>query len=211
MDVGLPLRSVSPGVDGDVLGVLLRTHAPLTGNKVSQMAGRSYAQVRHVLHRLVDDGLVSAERHGNAVSYTFNREHVTAAGLEELTRLHDEVEGRIRDFVSMWSLPARSAAVFGSFARRDGSADSDIDLLLVRSAGVALDNEVWSAQRHAPAAAIERWTGNPARIVDMSPAELTAAASRDEPLIGSLRDEVKVVAGEDLAWALLAATSSGAL
>lgn len=208
MDLGLPLRSVSPGVDADVLAVLLRTHAPLTGKKVSELAGRSYAQVHHVLQRLVADGLVNGTRHGNAVSFEFNRDHVAAEPLGLLIRLHDAVELRIAEAVEQWQQPARSVAVYGSFARQDGTADSDVDVLLVRPGETDFDDENWASQRHELAAAIERWTGNPAQVVDLSASELRDAAARQEPLAQSLRRDARVVAGEPLSTFLAISTGS---
>jgi predicted nucleotidyltransferase len=198
MDLSRPLRTVVPGVDGDVLAVLVRTHAPLTGNKVSQLAGRSYAQVRHVLHRLVGDGLVLAERHGQAISYTLNRSHVVAPAIEQLGRAHEEVEERIRSCVAAWPAPPRTVAIFGSFARRDGSSDSDIDVLFVRLEGTSYDDPTWARQRGELASAIESWTGNPTQIVDLDADELAAAAAGGDPLVAMLRQDARVLFGDDV-------------
>lgn len=198
MDVSRPLRSVSPGVDSDVLTVLVRTHAPLTGNRVAQLAGRSYAQVRHVLRRLVAHGLVNAERYGNAVVYNLNRDHVAAGLVAGLAELHAEVEQRVRTLVEGWTMRPRALVVFGSFARRDGDENSDIDLLLVRPRGLEEDEPTWAAQRYELAQAVEGWTGNRAQIVDVAPGDLLAAADADEPLVASLVDDGQVLYGPEL-------------
>jgi predicted nucleotidyltransferase len=199
MDLQHPLRTVVPGVDGDVLVVLARTRAPLTGNKVSQLAGRSYSQVRAVLHRLVDDGLAVRERHGQAFTYVLNRDHIAAPAIEHLARAHQLVEERIRDTATSWSIPPLSVTVFGSFARRDGTPDSDIDVLLVRPDGTPFDEPSWAQQRYELATAVQRWTGNPAQIIDLSVSELRSAAGGGEPLVEQLRADARTVFGEDVA------------
>jgi predicted nucleotidyltransferase len=193
-----------------VLVVLVRTHAPLTGNKVAQLAGRSYSQVRAVLHRLVDDGLVVSDRHGQAFSYTLNREHVAAAALEQLGRAHRTVEERIGEHVSSWSPPPRCVAIFGSFARRDGAVDSDIDVLVVRPDRTPFDEPNWSGRRHELAAAVQRWTGNAAQVVDLDATELSSASRAGDPLAAQLRRDARTVFGEDVASLLGAGSGAPA-
>lgn len=198
MDLSQPLRSVSPGVDSDVLGVLASTHAPLTGNRVALLAGRSYAQVRAVLRRLVAHGLVNAERIGNAVAYALNREHVAAGFITGLTDLHAAVEQRIHGLLADWTIQPHAVVAFGSFARRDGDEHSDIDLLLVRPPELDEDDPLWAEQRYELASGLERWTGNRAQIIDLAPDELLAATEAEEPLIASLTQEGQVLLGPEL-------------
>lgn len=117
MDVSNPVRSLAPSVDADLLPVLIRSHAWLTGARLAKLAGRSYAQVRVVLQRLVDEGLVDVERHGNAFAYRWNREHVVTAALEGLAGAADLAEQRLARAVEEWDPPAHALVVFGSFAR----------------------------------------------------------------------------------------------
>ncbi|MGH9038944.1 MAG: nucleotidyltransferase domain-containing protein [Acidimicrobiia bacterium] len=198
MDVTNPLRSLTPTVDADVLAVLVKTHAPLTGARVHQLAGRSYAQVRQVLHRLVNDGLVEAVRHGKAVSYTLNRDHVLAAALEQAAGADAETERRLRSAFATWSPAPTAAVLFGSFARRDGGADSDVDLLLIRPDDVDEDDPAWTARRYEVSRSIARWTGNTAQIVELTDEELAKAVRRRDKLIANLRRDGQVLIGPDL-------------
>ena len=197
MDLSNPLRAVAPGVEGAVLAVLLRSHAPLTGARVAALAERSETQVRVVLRRLEHHGLVETERHGQSYSYLLNRDHVLVPGLEQMQRAMLTVEDMIRTVVGDWTLPPASLLLFGSAARRDGDAGSDIDVLLVRRDSTDVDDDPWPAQRHALARHIERWTGNTAQIVELSESELATAVKRGEPLIGGLRADGVVLAGRD--------------
>lgn len=195
MDVSNPLRAIAPGVEGDVLAALVRTHAPLTGARAARLADRSETQVREVMRRLEAQGLVRSERHGNSSIYVLNREHLLAEAVGLLASAADRAEGAIRELVAGWAAQPAAVALFGSFARRDGGPDSDVDILLVRPDPIDEDNDVWVAQRHALSRQVEAWTGNHVQILELSEAELHEARRRDEPLVESLRTDGVVLVG----------------
>lgn len=198
MDPVNPLRAVAPTVDADVLLVLARTHAPLTGARVAALAERSYAQVRAVLRRLVRHGIVTVEAHGNANIYTLNRTHVAATPLEQLAGAADEVERRIGAQVEDWEPSPAAVVTFGSFARRDGDVDSDLDLLVVRPGHVAEDDPRWRRACYDLARDIEAWSGNRVQLVELADRELAAAVAAGDPLIASLRDDGRALFGPPL-------------
>jgi predicted nucleotidyltransferase len=195
VDISNPFRSIAPTVDADVLHVLTRTHTSLTGVKVAELTGRSYAQVRSVLHRMVGDGVVDVERHGQAFSYRWNRDHVIAEAVEAIAQAAERVEQRLADEVVDWDPSPYAVVIFGSFARRDGGVDSDLDVLLVRPDFVVEDAERWARQRHELASKAERWTGNHTQILELSANELSSTVARDEDLVRSLRQDGRVVFG----------------
>lgn len=198
MDLSNPLRSAAPTVDADVLAVLVRTHAPLSGAGVQRLVGRSYAQVRDVLRRLVDHGLVESEQHGRTYSYRLNREHVLAPAVEALVSADEEVESRLRAALQRWSPAPAAVVVFGSFARRGGDAGSDIDVLVVRPDRIDEDEPEWASQRYELARQLERWTGNTVQVVELSTSELHEAVGRDDPLVLALRREGRPLIGPSL-------------
>jgi predicted nucleotidyltransferase len=198
MDVTTPLRSIAPTVESDVLSVLTRSRVAMTGRHVQQLAGRSYAQVRDVLRRLAAQGLVDLERHGNTVTYSLNRDHVLAPAIEIASTAAGEIERRLLVALEAW-LPSPTAAVtFGSFARRDGGPESDIDLLLVRPDDIPEDDAAWMAQRYDLARQLERWTGNRAQIVELTSAELDGAIDRGDDLISAVRRDGYALIGPKL-------------
>jgi hypothetical protein len=193
MDSSNPLRSLAPTVDVDVVLVLARTRGTVTGARVAHRAGRSYAQVRKSLHRRVGTGLVLAESHGNSVSYQLNRDHVLAGYVEAAADSAHELEVRITRHVGSWELPPAGLVLFGSFARRDGNENSDIDLLLIRPDAIEEDDARWTTQRHDLAHAVRQWSGNDTQIVEMSAGELATATEHEEDLITNLRRDGVVV------------------
>ncbi len=198
MDLQNPLRTVAPTVESDVLAVLVRTQGPLTGAAIERLAGRSHAQVLDVLRRLAKNGLVDADRVGNAVQYRMNRDHVLAPGVEEMLSGAQAVEDRLQAFAASCSPVPEVVILFGSFARRDGDSDSDIDVLVIRPDTIHTDDSQWAEVRLGIAKRLERWTGNRCQVVELSVSELRKAALRQEPLVESLRQEGREIFGKTL-------------
>lgn len=196
MDPTNPFRTLAPSVEGDVLAALSRTHAPLTGARIAELCERSGTRVRAILRNLEHHGIVHSERHGRAYSYTLNRHHVLADAIEFIFTAGERFEQRVTDAIAAWDVQPVAAALFGSFARRDGDADSDVDLLLVRPTKVSEDNDIWGKQRHHLAASIETWAGNPAQIVELAEGELADAIRRRDPLVANLQRDAVAVFGD---------------
>lgn len=198
MDLSNPLRSIAPTVEADVLKVLAQTEAPLTGLTVDRLTGRSHAQVRQVLRRLSADGLVDANRVGNAIEYRLNREHILAGAVVASATAVGAVEDRLVTFLETLKPCPVSVVLFGSFARRDGDSESDVDVLVVRPDALDPDDASWGEVRTDIARRLERWTGNPCQVIDLSVSEILNADARSESLVTSLRAEGITVFGTAL-------------
>jgi predicted nucleotidyltransferase len=186
MDVGSPISSVIPSLDGAVLGALAGTSAPMNLSRVHEIGGRgSLSGVRRVLMRLVRTGVVLEVPGG----YVLNREHVAAPAVEGLAHLWGEAFDRIRSHVGEWPESPRLVGVFGSAARRDGGEDSDVDLLVV-SDGV-------DAAEHAGelAGCIERWTGNSTHVVTVGSKDLRRMRRAREPILAAWEQDLVVIVG----------------
>lgn len=174
---------MSPGLAGDVLAVLAGTTRPLTGREVARLARRGSPRgVLTALDRLVEQGLVARAEAGRAMLYTLNRDHVAAPAAVALAQLRSEVVERARREVAAWQIAAQHASVFGSFARGDGDVGSDIDLFVVRPAGVSADDADWREQLDRLAERVRAWTGNHASIAEVASDDL-ARLREDRPLI----------------------------
>jgi predicted transcriptional regulator len=190
VDVGAPYRSVAPGLEGDVLVVLARIRAPLSGRQVAaRIPGASQDGVQKVLDRLVHHGLVHREVAGRAFMHTLDREHVAADAAVALAGLRDTLWQRMREGLARWEVPPVHASVFGSAARGDGDADSDVDVFLVRPADVDEDDELWRAQVARWAAAGEAWTGNALSVVEQDERELAELVAAAPPVLDDLRTD----------------------
>ena len=190
MDLAMPLAVVTPTLDAAVLHALAATTARASGAQVHRMAGTGSPDgVRRVLTRLVAQGIVLAEEHPNATLYLLNRDHVGADAIVALTRLRTIIIDRITDALSTWSPAPVHASLFGSFARGEATATSDIDILVVIDPAGAADQDARAAQIDRLAADVLRWTGNLGHIVDPSPDILAAMVAGDDPLVASWRAE----------------------
>ncbi|MCL1587306.1 MAG: nucleotidyltransferase domain-containing protein [Actinomycetia bacterium] len=198
MDWQNPLRSISPTVDADVLQVLARTHEPVTGNRLAQLAGRSYAQVHAVVGRLVDHGIVDVQQVGRTYAYSLNRSHSLANGITASVAAPEDVESSIRDAVTGWAIQPASVAIFGSAARRTATHQSDVDLLIIRDDDVDEDDPVWSGQVGDLAHTVETISGNRVQIVDLRESELNETTADQQPLIASLQYDARTLAGTEI-------------
>lgn len=148
-----------------MLEVLAHTNTPLAGREVARLTpSGSEAGVRRALHRLVEQGVVFAEERGGAVLYQLNREHLAFPAIAILVGLRRELLDRLGGLFASWAVPPLNASLFGSAARRDGDAHSDIDVLLVRPNGLAEDAEPWASQVDDLRERVRRWTGNHCQI-----------------------------------------------
>jgi hypothetical protein len=199
MNVSRTYSAVAPTVEGDVLVVLAKTTQPLTGRRIARLARRgSVAAVAKALNRLVGQGLVLRQDAPPAALYTLNRQHVAAATVETMATIRTELLDRLRHAYSSWSIPPVHASMFGSAARQDGDIDSDIDIFLVRPAGVSDEDAIWSEQLHDLGDSILAWTGNHASIIDFSQQDLRQMHGESPPVLADLRRD-----GIDLAGAPL--------
>lgn len=187
MDVSMPITTVVPSLDGPVLAALAATGAPMGLADVHARAGRgSKSGIRSVLLRMVDEGLVLEVPGG----YVLNRDHIAVPAVELLASLHGELARRIRSAIEGWSKPPTLVGMFGSAARRDGDANSDIDVLVVSDAP-DLDERVDEL-----AAQIHLWTGNRAQVIGRTPNEITRLRRAEEPILAEWTRDLVVIAGE---------------
>jgi predicted nucleotidyltransferase len=182
-----------------VLAALAAAGRALTVSEVAAQAVRgSEIGVRRSLARLVEQGLVRATLVGRNQVHELNRDHVAADVAVQLSGLRLELWRRLRVEVASWDPAPLYASVFGSAARADGDAGSDIDLLLVHvpltgeerrshpqdstlmqtfgilttdaptKAGWPADPDRWHAQVDRLRDLVLGWSGNPLQVVDLS-------------------------------------------
>jgi predicted nucleotidyltransferase len=196
VDVARAYSAVSPTVEGDALVVLAGTTQPLTGRRVARLARRgSSAAVAKALGRLVEQGLVVRQEAPPASLYSLNRHHVAAPAVEMMAGIRTELLKRLRDEIADWSTPPVHASLFGSAARQDGDAASDVDLLVVRPSRVDAESATWSRQLRDLAEAVHTWTGNHAAVVELAEQEMGSMLVSDTPILQDIRRDGVDLAG----------------
>jgi predicted transcriptional regulator len=196
MDVSKPFAALSSGVDADVLVALAGSTTPRTGRELARRAGRSSTGVQHVLDRLVDQGLVERMDAGRARLYTLNHDHLLAPAVEQMAGARAELVRRLREMIGSWDVHPLHASLFGSAARGDGDAQSDIDLLIVRPTAVDADDGEWRGQIEALAESVHRWTGNHAGIAEVAESELPQLRRDRPPIVDEASADAVDLAGQ---------------
>jgi predicted nucleotidyltransferase len=86
--------------------------------------------------------------------------------------------------------------VFGSFARGDTDADSDLDVVIVRPPDIDDSDSVWSESLFTLHQDLARALGNPVNILEIGKDELERRLRSASGLWRSIRDEGVVVYGD---------------
>ena len=196
MQLNRPFATVTPTLDGDVLTVLARHDVTFTTGQIRRiLTDFSEEGIRKVLTRLVRQGVVLADRVGNAYAYRLNKEHLAATPIQALANLTSTFLTQLERYLEAWEQPPVYAALFGSAAQGAMTVDSDLDIFLVRDHDTS--ESVWARQVDELAATVTRWTGNDARTVEYTLTELRGA--RGEPMVRDVLDHGLTVAGSR-AW-----------
>lgn len=187
MDVSNPVSSVIPTLDGAVLVVLAgSTAARSLADVHQQVPGASKSGVRLSLLRLVEQGVVLQAPGG----YILNREHLAAPAVALLAEMRSELLRRIGELVDGWEAGPLLVAAFGSFARRDGDSESDIDLLLVSKAKSA------DEQAGELSGRVRAWTGNECHVLALAPADISRMRRNKESILGEWDRDLEPIRGD---------------
>lgn len=201
MHLSQPLASMMSSVEAAAVDVLARADTDFTGRQVARLAGaRNPNGIRKALLRLAEVGLVIATPEPHSTRYRANREHLLWPAVEAALAARDELEERIAAFASDAS-PGSTVALYGSVARGDATADSDVDLLVVNPDTTT--EEVRNRFTADLAGRVERWTGNPVQVYDLSDGRLREQLAARDPIAERWLGEARTVAGRTLADRLL--------
>lgn len=184
MELPHPLAVVTPTLDGDVLRVLAQADTEFTSGDIHRVLdGPSIRGIHNTLGRLTQQGILTRRPAGRAYLYRLNREHLAAPHVIALARLRNELLERLGAEVRSWEQPPVYGALFGSGARRDHTAESDIDILLIRPDDA--DEDDWETRTESLANHVSRWTGNDCRILTFSQGHVEQAGG-GEPVLGDV-------------------------
>jgi predicted nucleotidyltransferase len=193
-----PLELISQPVDGRILEVLSGADAAFTGLQIHALLGTGSASgVQLGLNRLRRQGVVTAQPAGRAILYRLNADHLATDYVRGLAHLRHELLRRLRSEFESWDPPPLAAYLFGSTARRDSTADSDVDICLVRPKEIDdPDRPAWRNRVDALPQTVTAWTGNDTRLVEFGEDEVRFGGGHDA-LLASIRDEGILLVGDE--------------
>jgi predicted nucleotidyltransferase len=182
---GTPFGGIIPGARGAVLATLLRTGTPLTGRQLHGLLSDDHSlwSVQEALKSLAELGLVESQTVGRAGVHTINEDHVAIAPLRALL---DPIAA-LREAIDSATGPEVSAVIlFGSIARGEATAASDIDLAVLATRG-------WDG-RAKLADTVSTKLGNECDVLVFTTPEFNRLAAAGEPVVRDiLRDGVALV------------------
>jgi len=143
--------------------------------------------------KLVELGMVERREVPPSSLFRLVEEHVASRAVLALAGARRAVFEQIGRAAGALAPPPISLILFGSFARGDARTDSDIDVVVVRPAGVAEDDKVWDASVEAWLRQARRISGNRIEIVEVSEREIARLLKGRKPLwSGVARDGVVI-------------------
>ena len=178
MRFGEAFGGLIPGARGEVLAVLLRTGVPLTGRQVHALLSDQFSlwSVQQALAALVGLGVVESQAVGRAMIHSINEDHYAIGPLRVLLDPYAALRDTVRGAVGS---SASAVVVFGSVARGEAIADSDIDL-------VVLAPPDWDGRAKLQDVVRAR-IGNDCDVLVFTPEEFARlAASGDEPVVSDI-------------------------
>lgn len=174
------------GLDSQVLTVLARTEQYLSVRQIHKLLPEqgSHQGVRVCVTRLVEQGGVLERVTGRSYAYGLNRDHLLVDAILRIANAKSDLIFRMSEAISGWSVQPLTVKVFGSAARNEMRADSDIDLLVVVSDS-ATEGAVEESVRRLVAQAT-LWTGNDVRPLVYRSSEVRPAGIFDSILEHSI-------------------------
>ncbi|HVB04970.1 MAG TPA: nucleotidyltransferase domain-containing protein [Acidimicrobiales bacterium] len=194
MDYLQPIEAVIPGVQGRVLGVLSRSESEMTIRTVARLAGASAQQTSVLVGDLLRLGIVSRREAGSSALIALNRTNEAARLIATLGDVRHSVIQRLRGRAKLITPAPTSLVVFGSFARGEARAESDLDVLAVCPKGVAPDDAGWVDSLGAWESSARQIGGNAISTIVVGESELPSLLRRRSgPWSEIVRDGVALI------------------
>jgi Nucleotidyltransferase domain len=198
MDFRNPIEAVIPGVQGRVLSVMLRSGGELNLRTIARLANVSIAQASRVLPVWVGLGLLERREVGSSSLFRLVPDHVASRVLLELADVRGAALREMAHAAGEIRPAPVSVIVFGSFARGDNAADSDIDAIVVRPPALDEDNEQWVGGLGQWRATVKRVSGNEVEILDVGADRMPGNLGGSSALWRDVRRDGLVIFGKRL-------------
>ena len=192
------MQSVIPGAQGRVLAVLAESTGYLNLRTVALLAGTSPAQASRILPELVRSGLVERREAPPSVLFRLVDDNLGSRVVRALSRSRETVLAELGSQAETLDPSPVSVIVFGSFARGEAEADSDLDVLFVQPKGMNDDDYRWAAAVEGWRQFARRLTGNRVEVVETSESSVGRFLRSHKTLWADIVRDGVVVYGKSL-------------
>lgn len=199
MDFRRPVEALIPDAQGRVLGTLARTTEELTLSTLADLSGVSLAHVARVVPRLVNLGVAERRDVPPAVLVRLAPDNLAARLIIALADLRYTLREQLQMSARTIDPSPVNVTLFGSFARGDDDAASDIDLVVVRPTAVSADDPAWSESIARWEAHARRLSGNTLNRIEVAEDEVPALVKSRRSLWHAIRAEGTTLLGRPLA------------
>lgn len=195
MDYRHSVEALIPGVQGRVLGVLARAGMDLTMRRVADLAGVSPQQASVVIGKLVELGVVERRDVPPASLVRLAADNLAAQAVLSFADLRQAALERLGELALAIRPAPVSLMVFGSFARGEADAESDLDVLAVRPRGLAREDDEWTDSLWSWTTSATRAVGNPVNVMEAAEEEISGLLRRPGPTVWTeiVRDGIVLV------------------
>ncbi len=187
-----------PDAQGRVLGALTRTTDELTLTTLADLSGVSLAHAARIVPRLVELGVVERREVPPAVLVRLVPDNLAARLLLALADLRHALLDELRKSAHKIEPSPANVTLFGSFARGDDDAASDIDVVVVRPSAVSEDDAAWSESIARWEAHGRRVSGNAVNRIEVRDDEVPRLMRSRRPLWQTIRREGITLQGQPL-------------
>ena len=195
VDYTRPVQALIPGVQGQILGVLAESTAQLNLTTIARLAGVSPAQASRVLPELVHLGLVERVEAPPSALFRLMDENLAGRQVRSMADLRSLALRTVGDCSALQKPRPELVIVFGSFARGEANADSDLDVVIVRPAAIDESDSAWAGSIVTLKQDLARALGNPVNILEVWAHDLDRRLRSRSELWRSIRSEGIVVYG----------------
>ena len=160
--------------------------------EIVSAVGAGISQVQNELARLTAAGLVTREPRGNQVWFRANAHSPVFAELKSLIAKTSGIADLVREALKPFAKQIEAAIIFGSVARGEHDASSDVDLLVV--------GKVAPSRLAAPLLRIEPRIGRPVNLIVFGGSEMREHLRDKDHFLASVMKQPKIwlVGSEDL-------------
>jgi predicted nucleotidyltransferase len=174
--------------------------AELPVSTLASIAGVGRTRASGIIAELSALGIVERRAIGRTVMVSLARRSAAGEVVDRLAHLGTEVIARLRSLATELEPAPETLLIFGSFARGEADADSDLDLLAVRS--LSADPEKWATALSAFAEQAHELAGNRVEVLayDLEDLRRNAGprAKEGRDFWSAVRRDAIVLAGSQL-------------